>query len=89
MDELVKGVLLQHAGEALERVETLGVQYQLIASWDGTEVIRQLFSAGRIFGLRPEEGWDLGKRPAQRHPGPGRQPLRAPGAGALHLDGSD
>jgi HD-GYP domain-containing protein (c-di-GMP phosphodiesterase class II) len=58
VDELVKGVLLQNAGEALERVDALGVQYHLLASWDGTEVIRQIFPAGRMFGLRPEAGWE-------------------------------
>lgn len=58
MEELVKGVLLQRSGEALEHVEALGVQYHLLTSWDGTEVIRQTFPAGRVFGLRPEDGWE-------------------------------
>ncbi|WP_158509633.1 HD-GYP domain-containing protein [Limnochorda pilosa] len=49
-------MLLQRAGESLE-VAGRSVQYHLLASWDGTEVIRQFVPQGKWFGLRPEEGW--------------------------------
>lgn len=58
MEELVRGVVLRRAGEAIERVRTEHVTMHLIASWDGTEVIRQEIPGGRRFGYRPDEGWN-------------------------------
>lgn len=51
------GVFLQRPGEAIETVVVSGLTMHLIATWDGTEVIRQEIPAGRRFGLSPDEGW--------------------------------
>ena len=55
--KLVAGVILRQGTEAIERAATGYMTMDLIASWDGTEVIRQQVKAGGRFGMRPEEGW--------------------------------
>lgn len=57
-NELVKGVWLTRAHEALERSASPVITLSLLASWDGTEVIRQEIPEGKRFGLHPEEGWN-------------------------------
>lgn len=57
MQEVVHGVWLGRSGEYLEEVRLPFVTMQLLAAWDGTELIRQMIPKGRHFGLRPEEGW--------------------------------
>lgn len=58
MAELVGGVTLHRAGEYLEKADLRYGGWHLLASWDGTEVIRQEVPAGKRFGLRPQEGWN-------------------------------
>jgi len=58
MTELVRGVTLRRAWEVLEQADLRYSGLNLLASWDGTEVIRQEVQAGRRFGLRPQEGWN-------------------------------
>lgn len=57
-DQLVKGVTLRQGAAAVERVELRNLRMDLLATWDGTEVIRQTFAKGADFGLRPQEGWN-------------------------------
>jgi HD-GYP domain-containing protein (c-di-GMP phosphodiesterase class II) len=57
MEELVKGVILARAGEAIDRAQGSRAAFSLIASWDGTEVIRQDVTKGARCGLHPAEGW--------------------------------
>lgn len=58
IEELVKGVTLRRAGSSLEEVQLRSsAKMQLLASWDGTEVVRQVIPQGRRFGMRPQEGW--------------------------------
>jgi mannose-6-phosphate isomerase-like protein (cupin superfamily) len=57
-NEVVTGVWLTRAGEALERSALPMITLSVIASWDGTEVIRQEVREGTRFGLRPEAGWN-------------------------------
>lgn len=56
-DQLVRGVTLRQGASAMERVELRNLRMDLLATWDGTEVIRQFFPKGTDFGLRPQEGW--------------------------------
>lgn len=55
--ELARGVALRRAGESIEKADMRDYGWSLLASWDGTEVIRQEVPAGRRFGLQPQEGW--------------------------------
>jgi HD-GYP domain-containing protein (c-di-GMP phosphodiesterase class II) len=57
VEELVRGVHLSRSGEYLEQVQAPFITLQLVASGDGTEVIRQSIPSGKRFGLRPEAGW--------------------------------
>ncbi|HLN64389.1 MAG TPA: HD-GYP domain-containing protein [Symbiobacteriaceae bacterium] len=57
MEQLVQGVTLRRHGEYIESVSGK-IPLHLVASWDGTEVIRQEAPAGARFGLRPGEGWN-------------------------------
>lgn len=57
MHELVRGVILRQGTDSIERAANGYMTMDLIASWDGTEVIRQQVKAGGRFGMRPEEGW--------------------------------
>jgi HD-GYP domain-containing protein (c-di-GMP phosphodiesterase class II) len=57
-DEIVKGVTVRKSGSAIERVNLRNTIWHLLASWDGTEVIRQEYLQGKRFGLRPQEGWN-------------------------------
>lgn len=57
-DQLVKGVTLRQGASAMETVELRNLRMELLATWDGTEVIRQVLSKGLDFGLRPQEGWN-------------------------------
>ncbi|HYG58164.1 MAG TPA: HD domain-containing phosphohydrolase, partial [Symbiobacteriaceae bacterium] len=54
---LVKGVLVERAGSAIETVSIGGLTMHLLATWDGAEVVRQEIPAGMRFGLTPAEGW--------------------------------
>lgn len=58
MEQLVRGVHLSRSGECLEKVAAPSMTLHLVASGDGTEVIRQEVPAGKRFGLRPEDGWN-------------------------------
>lgn len=55
--ELARGVALRRAGEFIEKADLRDYGWHLLASWDGTEVIRQEVPAGKRFGLHPQEGW--------------------------------
>lgn len=57
-DQLVKGVTLRQGASAMERVALRSLTMDLLATWDGTEVIRQTLAKGLDFGLRPQEGWN-------------------------------
>jgi HD-GYP domain-containing protein (c-di-GMP phosphodiesterase class II) len=57
-DEIVKGVTVRKSGSTIERVNLRNTSWHLLASWDGTEVIRQEYLQGKSFGLRPQEGWN-------------------------------
>lgn len=57
-DELVKGVWFTRTGGSIETSSSPVMKLSLIASHDGTEVIRQEVPEGKRFGLRPEEGWE-------------------------------
>lgn len=54
---LVRGVWLTRAGEYMEQVQLPSISFELLVSWDGTEVIRQRVPAGKRFGLRPADEW--------------------------------
>jgi HD-GYP domain-containing protein (c-di-GMP phosphodiesterase class II) len=56
--EIVKGVTFRKAGSPIERVDLRNTSMQLLAAWDGTEVVRQEFEQGKRFGLSPQEGWN-------------------------------
>lgn len=58
MQELVKGVTLRRAGEFIEKVGLKSGELNLLATWDGTELIQQVVMAGKRFGLYPQEGWN-------------------------------
>lgn len=51
------GTQLLLPGQAVETVSVGGMQLQLVASGDGTEIIRHILEPGRLWGLRPETGW--------------------------------
>lgn len=57
MHELVKGVTLRRSGEFIEKAGLKFGDWYLLASWDGTEVLKQVIPAGTRFGLYPQEGW--------------------------------
>lgn len=57
-DEIVKGVTLRKGEAALERIDLGALRMDLLAAWDGAEVIRQVIPQGMDFGLRPQEGWN-------------------------------
>jgi HD-GYP domain-containing protein (c-di-GMP phosphodiesterase class II) len=57
--QIVGGVTLRRAGSAIETVDLQAeMRLHLLASWDGTEVIRQEVVKDHVFGLRPQEGWN-------------------------------
>lgn len=58
MRELVKGVTLRRSGEIIEKACLKAGDMELLATWDGTEVMRQVWKAGKRFGLQPQVGWN-------------------------------
>lgn len=56
MGSMVQGVTVRREGNPLERVNVQGIDCQLLATSDDTELIRQQIPSGRCFCLRPQEG---------------------------------
>lgn len=52
------GVIFKNAGEAIEKVKDNKIEIELLASYDGTEVIKQFLHEGGRWGLGPSEGWN-------------------------------
>ncbi|WAA09290.1 HD domain-containing phosphohydrolase [Fervidibacillus albus] len=51
------GVIFNRNGESIERVETRSMTIELLASYDGTEVIKHTLSKNGRWGIDPDEGW--------------------------------
>lgn len=58
MDNAGKQLVVLSNRQAIERVELEDGSVELLASWDGTEIIRHSLSPGGRFGMRPQEGWE-------------------------------
>jgi putative nucleotidyltransferase with HDIG domain len=52
------GLTFLKKGQVIEKVSLKGLEFSLLASGDGTEIIHHRLTAGARWGLMPEEGWD-------------------------------
>jgi len=52
------GVIIKNAGESIEKVTNHGITLELLASYDGTEVIKQTLQTSSWWALGPEDGWN-------------------------------
>jgi len=52
------GIIYQQNGKSMEQVSSNGLQLDLLASYDGTEVIKHTLAKGKRWLIGPEEGWD-------------------------------
>lgn len=52
------GINIKNVGESIEKVENKGLDIELLASYDGTEIMKQTLHQGAWWALGPEEGWE-------------------------------
>ncbi|WP_062353927.1 HD-GYP domain-containing protein [Bacillus kwashiorkori] len=52
------GVILKKAGEAIEKVSYRGMDIELLASYDGTEIIKHYLHKGARWSVGPTPNWD-------------------------------
>ncbi|WAA12517.1 HD domain-containing phosphohydrolase [Fervidibacillus halotolerans] len=52
------GVIFNEKGQVIEKVETGDMTIELLASYDGTEVIKHTLSKNTRWGIGPVEGWN-------------------------------
>ncbi|MCU9615130.1 HD-GYP domain-containing protein [Caldibacillus lycopersici] len=52
------GVIFKNTGESIEKVTLRGMNIELLASYDGTEIIKIHLLTGMRWGIGPSDGWD-------------------------------